>query len=264
MELGLKGKVVVITGGSAGIGRAVAEAFALEGCRVVVCGRNRGRLEEVEKDFTAKGFEICTVAADVSQISQLEDLADVAVKKFGKIDVWINNAGLNTGRKAFYEVTEEQWHEVVNADFKSVFFGSAIAAEHMKKSGGGVILNTSSFTSIIPTCGVALYSAIKAAVDNLTRTMAAELACYKIRVLSVQPGYTHTALTASNIEKNFEFLVQNIAMRRLATPEDMANAFVFLASDAAGYINGISLPVAGAKLCVQNPMWSWQGNSDQK
>ena len=101
-------------------------------------------------------------------------------------------------------------------------------------------------------------------MDNLTRTMAAELACHKIRVLSVQPGYTHTALTASNIEKNFDFLVQNIAMRRLATPEDMANAFVFLASDAAGYINGISLPVAGAKLCVQNPMWSWQGNSDQK
>lgn len=134
----------------------------------------------------------------------------------------------------------------------------------MKQNGGGVILNTSSFTSVIPSCGVALYSALKAGVDNLTRTMAAELARYKIRVLSVQPGYTQTALTASNIEKNFDFLVQNIAMRRLATPQDMANAFVFLASDAAGYINGISLPVAGAKLCVQNPMWSWQGNSDMK
>ena len=127
-----------------------------------------------------------------------------------------------------------------------------------KKEKGGVIINTSSFTSVIPTAGKALYGATKAAVTNLTQTLAAELAADNIRVVSIVPGYIATEMTAQNISLNRDWLVSNITAKRLGTTDDLADAYVFLASDAAQYITGTELQVAGGKLCVQNPMWSWE------
>lgn len=257
MKLGLEGKIVAITGGTTGIGREAAAAFLEEGCRVAVCGRSPDKLEEFRTHFSEAGDRILAIQADVSKIEDIKKFAKAVEARWNAIDIWINNAGTNV-RKPFDEVTEEEWNRLIETNFKSVFFGTAAAAEIMKKNGkGGVVLNTSSFTAVIPTGGIALYSAIKAGVESLTKTTAAELAVHGIRVLSVIPGYIETPLTAKNVAANFDELVRNIPMRRLGKPEDLASAYVFLASEAAGYINGTSLIVGGGKLSTQNPMWCW-------
>lgn len=263
MKLGLEGKVAAITGGTTGIGREVAAAFLEEGCRVAVCGRSADKLEAFQTHFSQAADSILAVQADVSKVADIKAFAQTVEAHWGAIDIWINNAGTNV-RKPFGEVTEEECSRLIDTNFKSVFFGTAVAAEIMKKEKpdgagkGGVILNTSSFTSVIPTGGIALYSAMKAGVDSLTRTTAAELAVHGIRVLSVIPGYIETPLTAQNVAANFDELVSNIPMRRLGKPQDLASAYVFLASEAAGYINGTSLIVGGGKLSTQNPLWCWQ------
>lgn len=256
MELGLKGKVVAITGGTSGIGKAVAEAFAKEGANIAVCGRSPSKIEAVEKYFHDTGYEIYAESVDVAVNEQLEHFAASVEQKFGRIDIWINNAGINI-HKGFEDITEAEWQELVNTDFKSVFYGSAIAAKYMRKVGGGVIINTSSFTSIIPTAGKALYSAVKSGVNSLTRSFAAELAADGIRVVAVIPGYTVTPLTEKNIEQQREWLVSNIGLNRLATVDDMIGGYLFLASDRAAYISGICLEISGAKFVTQNPRWSW-------
>lgn len=257
MKLNLEGKNVVIIGGSSGIGRAVAEGFAKEECKVAVCARNAEKLHSMQEEFIKNGHELFIKSADAASNQQLESFACSVNETYGRIDVWVNNAGTNI-RKPFDTVSEEEWELQVNSLFKSVYYGSAIAASYMKKAGGGVIINTSSFTSLVPSGGLALYSAMKAAVNNFTRTTATELACHNIRAVAIIPGYIQTELTAANIDANFESLVANIPMKRLGVPEDLVPAYLFLASDAASYINGISLPVSGAKLSTQNPQWSWQ------
>lgn len=258
MKLGLKGKVVAITGGTTGIGREAAAAFLEEGCRVAVCGRSADKLEEFRDHFAQAGNDVLAVRADVSKVDEIRGFAREVEDRWHTIHVWINNAGTNV-RKPFDQVTEEEWSRLIDTNFKSVFFGTAAAAEIMKKrAGGGVVLNTGSFTSVIPTGGIALYSAIKAGVDSLTRTTAAELAVHGIRVLSVIPGYIETPLTSKNVAANFEELVNNIPLKRLGKPQDLASAYVFLASEAADYIDGTSLIVSGAKFSTQNPMWCWQ------
>lgn len=256
MELGLNGKVVAITGGTSGIGEAVAEAFAKEGARIAVCGRSTAKLEAVAEKFQKAGYEIYTESADVAVNGQLEHFAKSVEETFGQIDIWINNAGINI-HKGFEDVSEDEWHSLVNTDFKSVFYGSAIAAKYMRKAGGGVIINTSSFTSIIPTAGKALYSAVKSGINSLTRSFAAELAADGIRVVAVAPGYTITPLTQKNVEQQKEWLVSNIGLNRLATADDMVGGYLFLASDRASYISGICLEISGAKFATQNPRWSW-------
>lgn len=256
MELGLKNKVVAITGGTSGIGEEAALAFAQEGARVAVCGRSKAKLEAVSERFAAQGLPLLAEQADVTDTAQLRHFAEVVAERYGRVDVWVNNAGINIHRP-FDELTEEEWYRVVDSNLKSVFFGCAYAAEQMRKTGGGVIINTSSFTSIIPTAGKAIYSATKAGVNTLTATLAIELAADHIRVVGLAPGYTVTPLTEKNIEVNYDALVHNIGLNRLAYPKDMVGAYLFLASEQADYISGITLPVAGAKLCTQNPMWSW-------
>ena len=254
--MGLTDKVVVITGGSAGIGKTAALAFAAEGSKVAVCGRDHGKLEKMEKEFASKNRTLYTEAADVGDIASLERFTANVVEHYGGLDVWINNAGVIFPRP-FEEVPYEEWDLTVNVNFKAVYYGCAFAAKYMGKTGG-VIINTSSFASQVPNAGKALYAATKAAVESLTRTLAAELASRNIRVVSVIPGYIRTDFTEKNIAQNYERLVASIPMKRLGESEDMAGAYVFLASSAASYINGVSLTVAGGKCCVQNPLWSWE------
>lgn len=260
MNLGLEGKTVVITGGTSGIGKAAALAFLDEGCRVAVCGRNEEKLRAMQEQ--CQGKPLLAHRADVTDTKSLKAFGEAALKAFGRVDVWLNNAGLSDPMP-FMDADEAAFDRMININLKAVFFGSQVAAELMKVTGsdkkapGGVIINTSSFTSVIPTAGKALYGATKAAVTNLTQTLAAELAADGIRVVSIVPGYIATEMTEQNIAANREWLVSNITMKRLGTVGDMAGAYVFLASDAAAYITGAELQVAGGKLCVQNPMWSW-------
>lgn len=263
MDLNLKDKVVAIAGGTSGIGEAVAMAFAKEGCKVAVCGRSQSKIDAMQAAFQKEGFELLTMSVDVGVNAQLKRFAEAVVETYGRLDIFINNAGISI-RKPFETLSEEDWYKVINTNQKSVFFGCAFAAEQMRKTGGGVIINTSSFTSVVPTCGSAVYSSTKAAVDQMTKVFAAELAADHIRVVGVQPGMTVSPLTEEECRKNFDRFVSLIAMKRLAYPEDMVGAYLFLASDMASYISGVSLPVAGAKLTAQNPHYSWQLKETQK
>ncbi|HML45139.1 MAG TPA: SDR family oxidoreductase [Clostridia bacterium] len=253
MELMLRDKVVAITGGASGIGRAAAAAFLAEGCKVAVCGRSQARLA----DFQAAHPEALAFRADVTDDGQLRGFIDAAVGQFGRLDVWINNAGLSEPMP-FAQTTPEAFDRMIRVNLRAAFFGTIYASEQLRKAGGGVVINTSSFTARMPTAGKALYGATKAAVESLTRSLAAELAADRIRVVSVIPGYIRTEMTEANIARNGSTLVTGIAQKRLGVPEDLAGAYVFLASDAARYITGVSLTVAGGKLCVQNPLYAWE------
>ena len=255
MKLGLEGKTVVITGGTSGIGKAAALAYLDEGCSVVVCGRNKAKIDTMR--HLCEGRKLLTLEADATDISALESLGNAAFEQFGSVDIWVNNAGMSDPMP-FEEADEAAFDRMIDINLKAVFFGSQIAARLMRKGKGGVIINTSSFTSVIPTAGKALYGATKAAVTNLTQTLAAELAADGIRVVSIVPGYIRTEMTAANIAANNDWLVSNITAKRLGEVSDLASAYVFLASEAASYITGCELRVAGGKLCVQNPMWSWE------
>ena len=256
MDYELKDRVVAISGGTSGIGEELAHAFAEQGAKVAVCGRNPKKIEAIKKRFANDGLPLLACIADITQNDQLEKFAEDVVTEYGRLDAWINNAGINC-RKAFWDISEPEWHDVVNTNFKATFYGCKFAAEQMKKKGGGVIINTSSFTSLTPTAGLSIYSATKGAVDNMTRCFAVELAASNIRVNSVIPGYVVTPLTEKYVEENFDRLTSLVPMKRLCLPQDLVGAYLFLASDASAYINGIALPVAGAKLCAQNPHYSW-------
>lgn len=258
MEMGLQGKTVVITGGGTGIGKAAALEFLKEGCHVCACGRRLEKLEQAKAEYAAMGYELMIRQADVTDYDAMAALADEVEQTYGRIDVWVNNAGSNH-IKSLMDYDVEEFRAMTDVILVSVFSGSKIAAEHMRKDGkGGVILNASSFSAVIPNAGRAPYSACKAGVSSLTRTFAAELAKDKIRVVAYVPGMTATEISAKNIALNGPALMKDIPMQRFGQPEDCAKLMVFLASDNASYINGTQIEVAGAKLCVQNPLYSYQ------
>lgn len=257
MDMGLTDKVVAITGGTSGIGEEVALAFAQEGAKVAVCGRSRDKLEAVAGRFQALGLPLYTQAVDVTDNAQLEDFAQGVAGHYGRLDVWVSNAGSSLV-KPCEQVSEEEFYSLVDVDLKSVFFGAGCAARQMRKTGGGVIINTSSITAMIPSAGRALYGALKSAVNSLTRSLAAELAADHIRVVAIAPGFTVTPLTEPSIAPRYEWLVSSIAMNRLATPQDMVGGYLYLASPMAEYVDGVCLEISGGKFATQNSRWSWE------
>jgi NAD(P)-dependent dehydrogenase (short-subunit alcohol dehydrogenase family) len=256
MDLKLKGKVVLITGGATGIGKASALAFLKESCKVAICGRTQAKLDHTVQEFQEKGYEIVGGTADAGKAAAMNAFADLVVQKYGSIDVWINNAGIYPERKALLDTTEDEWDETFRINLKSVFIGTKIAATHMKKQGAGVILNASSFAAIIPTTGSSAYAATKSAIVSLTRTSAAELAPFNIRVVAYVPGMIRTAMSEPLIAAKPQFLTEQ-ALGRLGEPEDIADTLVFLASDSAAYITGNSVEISGGRFCVQNPQYAW-------
>lgn len=262
MDMGLKNKIVVITGGSQGIGKAAALEFAKEGCQVCVCARRRERLETAKEEFEAQGYDLFTYQVDVTKYDQLEAFADAVVAKYGRIDVWINNAGTNQF-KMVIDYDYEDLMRIVETNLVSMIMGSKFAAERMKETGGGVILSAASFAAITPYAGKAPYAACKSGVIVMTKALAAEFAPYHIRVNAYIPGLIRTEISQPNIDLLGEKLLQDIPMKRYGEPEDLAKALVFLASDAAsGYVNGTALEISGGKRCVQNPWYSYEINGD--
>ena len=258
MDMNIKGRTVVITGGGTGIGKATALEFLKEGCNVAICGRRQEKLDQTKKEFAELGYDVMTKSVDVTDYDALEAFADEVMAAYGRIDVWVNNAGSNH-IKSLMDYDVEEFRAMTDIILVAVFSGSKIAAERMRRDGkGGVILNASSFSAVIPNAGRAPYSACKAGVSSLTRTFAAELAKDQIRVVAYVPGMTATEISARNIALNGPALMKDIPMQRFGKPEDCAKPIVFLASDNAGYINGTQIEVAGAKLCVQNPLYSYQ------
>ena len=257
MDLHLNGKVVVVTGGSQGIGKQVLKEFAAEGCIIATCARRADKLEAAVQEFAENGTALYAESVDVTDFYALEKFAQNVVDRYGRIDVWVNNAGHNHFQMLI-DYSPEEFDDIVAINFKSIVYGAIIAARQMRKTGGGVILNASSYASITPMGGKIPYGACKAAVRNITQSMAGEWAPYKIRVNCYIPGMIATEMTKPNFEKMGDKLRQDIAMQRIGEPEDVGKTLVFLASDAASYINGTAIEITGGKRVIQNPTYPFE------
>ncbi|MCD7995417.1 MAG: SDR family oxidoreductase [Clostridia bacterium] len=258
MRLGLEGKTVIITGGAGGIGKEAAKAFLREGAAVAVFARTKEKVDNFLREMHGQGFQkVYGEVLDVTDQEGVRCFLETVCQEFGTVDVWINNAGIAID-KPFLEYTENEWDTIMNTDLKAVWNCIRLVAPIMMKQERGVIINISSFASKIPSAGGAIYGAAKSGVSSLTRTLAAELAPYHIRVLGVVPGMIDTEISKANIEENGEQLVQNVSLGRLGTAEDLAGPIVFLASEQAEYMSGFDLEVTGGKFAVQNTRWAWK------
>ena len=255
MELNLKGKTVAITGGSSGIGKDLAYEYLKEGCNVAICARGQEKLDAACEEFRKEGYEILAKSVDVSDYDALSRFADDVVEKYGKLDIWYNNAGFYR-IKSLLDYSNEEFKDDVDKLLVADFYGFKIAASHMKKAGGGVIMNASSFSAVIPRAGGGLYAACKAGVNMMTQVLAAELACDNIRVIAYTPGMIKTDIRELSPER-YEMLISDIPMRRFGTVNECSKLLMFLTSEHGAYVNGVQVDITGGKLCVQNPQYAW-------
>jgi NAD(P)-dependent dehydrogenase (short-subunit alcohol dehydrogenase family) len=240
---GLQGKCVLITGGASGIGAATAARFLEEGARVVVLDRDEKGRAEIQRQLPGLAG---TVAADVSNLQQVQSAFAKAIELMGGVDVVINNAGISI-RHNFLDITPDEWERVLAVNLTGVFYVAQIAAKHMWERGTGVILQTASTNGIMGYPYYADYNATKAGVIELTKSMALELAP-KIRVCAVAPGYVLTPMQrAEYTDAMLDEVNRKIPLRRHAKPEEIAALFAFLASDDAAYMTGHVYTCDGAE-----------------
>ena len=258
MELGLKGKGVVITGGTRGIGRAAAEAFLKEGASVVIGARSMEELKETSETLGQYG-RIIPFQFDALDSESFYALADFAYSSLGSVDVWVNNVGASHPKSAGDEYTADDVRWTESMCFESALFGSQAAARYMKGKGSAII-NISSLAARVGTAGRStIYGPLKAAVRLLSSNQAAEYAAYGIRVNCVMPGFTMTETVQRSVSDSDKALVEERTLiRRMAKPEEIAWPIVFLSSDKASYITGTALEVSGGRDVVLNPMYSYE------
>ncbi|MBQ3076814.1 MAG: 3-oxoacyl-ACP reductase FabG [Clostridia bacterium] len=242
----LKDKIAVVTGGTRGIGYAIVEAFLREGATVVLAGSRPETAEKAvaslkEADPAAK---VSGISPNLSDYAAVKETIDAIVKQHGRIDILVNNAGISD-RMPFLEYTEENFDKVMDLNLKGVYNPSRAAAEVMAAQGGGVILNTSSMVSLYGQPAGVAYPTSKFAVNGFTLSLARELGPKGNRVNAVAPGITETDMMKAVPKEVIEPMIAQIPLRRLGKPEDVANAFVFLASEEASYITGVVLSVDG-------------------
>jgi meso-butanediol dehydrogenase / (S,S)-butanediol dehydrogenase / diacetyl reductase len=243
MMRGLKGKRVLITGGASGIGAATAERFLEEGSAVCVLDRDAKGREQIQKQLPGLAG---TVAADVSNLKEVQKAFVDAVRMMGGVDVLINNAGISI-RHEFLKITPEEWDKIIAVNLTGVFYVAQTAARHMFERDGGVILQTASTNGVMGYPYYADYNATKAGVIELTRSMALELAP-KVRVCAVAPGYVLTPMQrAEYTDAMLDEVNRKIPLRRHAKPEEIAALFAFLASDDASYMTGHVYTIDGAE-----------------
>jgi len=257
LSLNFKGKVVIITGAGQGMGQKLALQFAKEGATLVLNDLKEEFCEETAIQAIKFGIRVIKIGADVSCSGAVKEMFEQVKVEFGRIDVLVNNAGVLKPCNIL-DLSEDTWDSQIAVNLKSVYLCSRQAAMIMKEQGGGVIANASSFSAVIPSIGMSAYSAAKAAVVNLTRTMAGEFAPYNIRVFGYIPGVIETRLTRDMRERNLEGLVESIALHRCGKPEEVARIVVFLCSEAASYFTGGLIEISGGKYCVQNAEAMWK------
>lgn len=242
----LKDKVAVITGGSRGIGFATAERFLQEGAIVIIAASTQNSADKAVDLLKEKypDARIGGISPNLSSLDSVRHSFKEVSQKYGCIDILINNAGVSESTP-FTEYTEEDFDRVMNLNVKGVFNASRAASDCMVARGNGVILSTSSMVSIYGQPSGIAYPASKFAVNGLTVSLARELGPKGIRVNAVAPGITETDMMKAVPKEVIDPLIRQIPLRRLGQPEDIANAFVFLASDEASYITGVVLSVDG-------------------
>ncbi len=244
----LNGKVAVITGGGQGIGEGIAKAYAESGAAVVVAARHVDRVQRVADEINANGGRALAVPTDVTDRAALVALADAAVAEFGGLDIWVNNAGGSTVRSPLVKLDASDWEACLSLNLTAVWAASVVASERL--SDGGSIINITSPAATRAVLGSGHYSAAKAGVNALTLTMAMELAP-RIRVNGVAPGMVPTEVMMTALDMDVPALEQvaekRTPMKRLGTPDDIASAALYLASDAGGWVTGQILTVSGGQ-----------------
>lgn len=242
----LKDKVAIITGGSRGIGYATADAFLREGAAVIITASSQASADKAVARLKDKypGSTVAGISPNLADLESVRSAFREATAKYGCVDILVNNAGVSESTP-FMEYTEEAFDKVMDLNVKGVFNATRAASECMVARGDGVILSTSSMVSIYGQPSGIAYPASKFAVNGLTVSLARELGPKGIRVNAVAPGITQTDMMKAVPKEIIEPMIRQIPLRRLGKPEDIANAFVFLASEEASYITGVVLSVDG-------------------
>ncbi len=245
-KFSLDGKVALVTGGSRGIGRAIALTFADAGADVVVSARKLPDLEVVSEEIRAKGRKSLAVASHIAKIEESKGLVEKVKAEFGRIDILVNNAGTNPYNGPLIDAEEWAWDVTMNVNLKGPFLLSLLVARIMREQGGGNIINMASGAGINPS-SLHIYSVSKAGLIMLTRCMAREWGQYNIRVNAIAPGVIKTRLSELLWKEPAvgERAARSNVLGRLGEPEDVAEAALFLASDASSYVTGVTIPVGG-------------------
>ena len=244
----LANKIALVTGAGSGFGEGIARTFAREGAKVVIADIDEKAAREVA---AAIGKNAIAARADVSQRADVDAAVKAALDAFGGLDILVNNAGINFNRAPLTEVTEEQFDRIFAVNVKSIYLFAQAVVPHFRKVGGGVIINIGSTAGLRPRPGLTWYNTSKGAVNLASKSMAVELAPDKIRVCALAPTIGETALLASFMGGDSEELRAKfragVPLGRLSTPQDVANAALFLASDEADFLTGVVLEVDGGK-----------------
>lgn len=245
MEL-LKNKVALVTGGTRGIGYAIVKTFLDNGAIVVLCGSRQTTADQAVASLLAENpaYPVEGISPDLSDYDAVAQAMQAVAEKYGKVDIVVNNAGISASQP-LYDYVPADFDKLMMLNVNSCFYTARAAAPIMKKNGGGVILNTSSMVSIYGQPAGVAYPTSKFAVNGLTKSLARELAKDQIRVNAVAPGVTNTDMVASLPEQTRQHICSTIPLGRIGEPQDIANAFLFLASDLASYVTGEILSVDG-------------------
>lgn len=251
----LRNKIVIVTGGNRGIGRAISLAFAQEGAKVIIAARNETKAREVMDDIKKQGSKCLFVRTDVSQSEEVDNLVKATLDEFKRIDILVSNAGI-ISIALVVDLQEKEWDEIMEVNAKGVFLCCRAVAKHMIKQKSGKIINVSSRLGKVGVPRYAHYCASKAAVMVFSQTLALELAPYGINVNSVAPGVIETDMQrwewewdrkvrGMSLEELKDEALATIPLRRMGTPEDVARVVVFLASTDADYLTGQAINVTG-------------------
>lgn len=245
----LQGKAAVVTGGTRGIGYAIVKSFLENGASVALWGSRQETVDKALESLRRENpdWPVIGMAPDLGKYEEIEKALTEVKNTFGKLDIMVNNAGISA-RDTLYDYKTEDFDRIMDLNVNSVFRCSKAAAVLMKEQGDGVILNTSSMVSLYGQPAGVGYPASKFALNGLTKSMARELGKDHIRVNAVAPGVIHTDMVEAIPSEMIEPIIKGIPLGRMGEPEDIANAFLFLASDMASYITGAVLSVDGAAM----------------
>lgn len=240
----LENKVAVITGGADGIGRAASVLFAQEGAKVIIWDLNEEKGNEAVSEIIASGGLAEFVRVNTAKLEDVEKAASMAWDRYGQIDILINNAGI-TRDSSLKKMTPEQWQQVIDVNLTGVFYCTKVVSNYMLEKGYGRIINTSSVVALYGNFGQTNYVATKAGLIGMTKTLARELGRKGITVNAVAPGFIATEMVKKMPENVLRAMEEKVPLGRLGYPEEIASAYLFLASNEAGYINGSVLSVDG-------------------